>query len=88
MSDQEELQGDIPFEHDAVAPNGTPTLLAYDFDMQRICRFNKGLDVYGMSGNLICFDFQTPVMKKFMNKNVSFSSIDLATFRKEFLHEP
>ena len=88
LSDQENLKGDIPFEHDAVASNETPTLLAYDFDMQRICRFNKGLDVYGMSGNLICFDFQIPVLEKFMNKNVRFSSIDLAKFRKEFLHEP
>ena len=50
LSNQENLKGDIPFEHDAVASNETPTLLAYDFDMQRICRFNKGLDVYGMSG--------------------------------------
>ena len=88
LSDQEDSKGDIPFEHDAVASNGTPTLLAYDFDMQRICRFNKGLDIYGMSGNLICFDFQIPVLEKFMNKNVCFSSIDLAKFRKEFLYEP
>ena len=88
LSDQESLQGDIPFEHDAIAPGGIPTLLAYQFDMQRICRFNKGLDVYGMSGNLICFDFQIPVLEKFMNKNVRFSGIDLSKFRKEFLHEP
>ncbi len=88
LSDQESLQGDIPFEHDGIAPGGAPTLLAYDFDMQRICRFNKGLDVYGMSGNLICFDFQIPVLEKYMGSNVRFSSIDLAKFRKEFLHEP
>ena len=88
LSDQEGLQGDIPFEHDAIAPGGIPTLLAYQFDMQRICRFNKGLDVYGMTGNLICFDFQIPVLKKYMNSNVHFSSIDLIKFRKEFFHEP
>ena len=88
LSDQESLQGDIPFEHDAIAPGGIPTLLAYQFDMQRICRFNKGLDVYGMAGNLICFDFQIPVLKKYMNSNVHFSSIDLTKFRKEFFHEP
>ena len=74
LSDQENLKGDIPFEHDAVTSNEMPTLLAYDFDMQRICRFNKGLDVYGMSGNLICFDFQIPVLKKFMtDSNISLS---------------
>ena len=88
LSDLEKIHGDIPFEHDAVASNGTPVLLAYDFDMQRICRFNKGLDIYDMSGNLICFDFQIPVLEKYMTSNVRFSSIDLTKFRKEFLHEP
>ncbi|EOS38317.1 hypothetical protein C808_02518 [Lachnospiraceae bacterium M18-1] len=88
LSDQGSLQGEIPFEHDAVDPDGIPTLLAYDFDMQRICRFNNGMNVYGMAGNVICFDFQIPVLKKYMNGNVSFSSIDLTKFRRGFLHEP
>ena len=87
LSDQKSLRVNIPMEHDAIASDGTPTLLAYDFDMQRLRRFNKGLDVYGMSGNLICFDFQIPVLEKYMSSNVRFSSIDLTKFRKEFLHE-
>ena len=33
LSDLESLQGDISFEHDAIAPGGIPTLLAYQFDM-------------------------------------------------------
>ncbi len=41
-----------------------------------------------MSGNLICFDFQIPVLEKYIDSNVHFSSIDLAKFRKEFLNEP
>lgn len=88
LSDQKSLRGELPMEHDAVAYDGSPTMLAYDFDMQRLRRFNKGLDVYGLSGNLICFDFQIPVLERYMNRNVRFSSIDLAKFRKEFLHEP
>ena len=75
-------------EHDAISPDGCPTLLAYDFDMQRINRFNTGLNVLKLSGNVICFDFQIPVLEKYMGDKVQFSSIDLAKFRKEFLHEP
>lgn len=88
LSDMVTGSDEIPFEHDAVTSEGIPTLLAYDFDMQQINRFNTGLNVFNMTGNLICFDFQIPVLKKYMNSNVCFSSIDLAKFRKEFFHEP
>lgn len=88
LSDLDVCQDNIPFEHDAITQDGVPTLLAYDFDMQKINRFNTGLNVFGLSGSLICFDFQIPVLEKYMNSNVRFSSIDLAKFRKEFLHEP
>ncbi len=86
LSNQENLKGDIPFEHDAVASNETPTLLAYDFDMQRICRFNKGLDVYGMAGNLICFDFQKTVLGQYFRETASIETIDLKKFERRFLH--
>lgn len=88
LSDQKFRQDDLPIEHDAVSPNGTPTILAYDFDMQRINRFNTGLNVYGKSGNLICFDFQIPVLKQYLTADIHYSSIDLSKFRKGFLHEP
>lgn len=88
LSDQESPRESIPIEHDAVDTNGTPTILAYDFDMQRINRFNTGLNVYGKSGNLICFDFQIPVLKRYLTADIHFSSIDLFKFRKGFLHEP
>ncbi len=42
---------------------GTP-VLAYDFDLHRINRFNTGLNVYGRSGMMICFDFQIPGPEK------------------------
>ena len=88
LSDQGSPRGDISIEHDAVSPDGTPTILAYDFDMQRINRFNTGLNVYGTCGNLICFDFQLPVLKEYLSADIRFSSIDLMKFRKGFLHEP
>ena len=88
LSDQETRKDDLPIEHDGVDQNGTPTILAYDFDMQRINRFNTGLNVYGISGNLICFDFQTPILKQYLTADIRYSSIDLSKFRKGFLHEP
>ena len=78
----------IPLEHDATDASGNPILLAYDFDMQRINRFNTGLNVYGRSGNLICFDFQIPVLKKYLTATIHFSSIDLCKFKRGFFHEP
>lgn len=88
LSDQNRHGRDLPMEYDAVDQDGTPTILAYDFDMHRINRFNTGLNVYGKSGNLICFDFQIPVLEQYLTANIRFSSIDLSKFRKGFLHEP
>lgn len=88
LSDQELCKDDLPIEHDAVDLNGTPTILAYDFDMQRINRFNTGLNIYGRSGNLICFDFQIPILRQYLTADIHYSSIDLSKFRKGFLHEP
>lgn len=88
LSDQDSPRSEFPVEHDAVLADGTPTLLAYDFDMQRINRFNTGLNVYGICGNLICFDFQLPVLKEYLSANIQFSCIDLQKFKRGFFHEP
>ncbi|CUX16072.1 hypothetical protein [Clostridium sp. C105KSO13] len=87
LSDLEDPRDDIPIEHDAVAPVRIPVLLAYDFDMQRINRFNTGLNVYGLPGSLICFDFQIPCLKEYLTADIQFHSIDLFKFKKGFLHE-
>lgn len=88
LSDLAPRRTDLPVEHDAATNDGSPTLLAYDFDMHRISRFQMGLQVHGIRGNLICFDFQLPVLKEFFTADVRFSTIDLNKFRRGFLHEP
>lgn len=88
LSDQNRHGRDLPMEYDAVDQDDTPTILAYNFVMHRINRFNTGLNVYGKSGNPICFDFQIPVLEQYLTANIRFSSIDLSKFRKGFLHEP
>ena len=56
LSDCFPQREDLPIEHDGIDSQENPILLAYDFDMQRINRFNTGLNVYGLSGNLIICD--------------------------------
>lgn len=75
------------FEHDALDANGKPVLLAYDFDMIRINKFNAALGIFEKQGTIICFDFQQPVLQSVMNPNVSYSSIDFSKFKRGFLHE-
>ena len=57
LSDMLPAKEDLPIEHDALSAEGKPVLLAYDFDMQRITRFNAGLHAYRKPGIIICFDF-------------------------------
>lgn len=87
LSDHTDRQEDFPAEHDAVDPEGRPTLLAYDFDMLRINKFNTGLNVFNLTGNLICFDFQIPCLKEYTTADIHFSSIDFHKFRRGFFHE-
>ena len=50
LSDCFPQREDLPIEHDGIDSQENPILLAYDFDMQRINRFNTGLNVYGYPG--------------------------------------
>ena len=87
LSDLQPPCSDYGLEHDALR-DGYPLLLSYDFDMLRLSRFRTALSLRGITGHLICFDFQIPVLEKYIDSNVHFSSIDLDKFRKEFLNEP
>lgn len=75
------------FDYDALDANGEPVLLAYDFDMLRINKFNTALNVFDKTGIIVCFDFQQPTLQRIMNSNVSFSSIDFHKFKRRFFHE-
>lgn len=88
LSDLGPRKGDLPIEHDGTDASGNPAILAYDFDMHRLNRFNTGLNIYGKKGLILCFDFQIPCLKRYLTADISFSGIDLIKFRKEVLHEP
>lgn len=87
LSDYFSRQEELPIEHDGIDSQNHPVLLAYDFDMQRINRFNTGLNVYDLSGILVCFDFQIPCLRKYLTADIQFSSIDFQKFKRRFFHE-
>lgn len=64
---------------------GKPVLLAYDLDMLQLSRFHTALSLRGLSGRLICFDFQKEMLARYFGKTVSFTTIDLQKFERRFL---
>lgn len=76
---------DLPLEHDAVTEDGLPILLAFDFDMLRLVHFHTALSFQALRGHLICFDFQTDVLRQFFGADIEIETIDLKKFERRFL---
>lgn len=85
LSDLQPPCPDYGLEHDAIS-DGIPVLLAYDFDMLRLSRFRTALSFHGLTGNLICFDFQKPVLQQYFGETAAIETIDLKKFEGRFLH--
>ena len=85
LSDLQAPCPDYGLEHDAVS-DGLPLLLAFDFDMLRLARFRTALSFHGLTGSLICFDFQKPVLQQYFGESVPIDTIDLEKFEGRFLH--
>lgn len=85
LSDLQPPCSDYGLEHDALS-DGFPLLLAYDFDMLRISRFRTALSLRGITGSLICFDFQKAALEQYFQGTVSIETIDLKKFERRFLH--
>ena len=84
LSDLEPPCPDYGLEHDAVS-EGMPVLLAFDFDMLRLSRFRTALSFHGLAGNLVCFDFQKPVLQQYFGDAAAIETIDLYKFERRFL---
>lgn len=76
---------DYGLEHDAVS-DGMPVLLAFDFDILRLSRFRTALSFHGLTGSLICFDFQKPTLQQYFGDAAIIDTIDLKKFEGRFLH--
>ncbi len=85
LSDLQPPCPDYGLEHDAVS-EGMPVLLAFDFDMLRLSRFRTALSFHGLAGNLVCFDFQKPVLQQYFGDAAAIETIDLYKFERRFLH--
>lgn len=85
LSDLQPPCPDYGMEHDAVS-EGMPVLLAFDFDMLRLSRFRTALSFHGLAGNLVCFDFQKPVLQQYFGDAAAIETIDLYKFERRFLH--
>ncbi|BDF39841.1 hypothetical protein CE91St62_39020 [Lachnospiraceae bacterium] len=77
----------LAIEHDALTASGDVVLFAYDFDMQRINRFNTAVQLFGQKGTIVAFDFQVPTLKNYLNTEIQYSVIDFQKFKRGFFHE-
>ncbi len=84
LSDLQAPCPDYGLEHDAVS-DGLPVLLAFDLDMLRLSRFRTALSFHGLTGSLICFDFQKPMLQQYFGEAVTIDTIDLEKFEGRFL---
>ena len=85
LSDLQPPCPDYGLEHDAVS-DGMPVLLAFDFDMLRLSRFRTALSFHGLTGSLICFDFQKPTLQQYFGDAAIIDTISLKKFEGRFLH--
>lgn len=84
LSDLQPPCPDYGLEHDATL-DGIPVLLGFDFDMLRLSRYHTALSLHGLTGHLICFDFQKAVLEQFFGELVTIETIDLEKFEGRFL---
>jgi hypothetical protein len=71
-------------EHDALTKDGIPVLFCCLPDIERLCRFKKGIELYNKGskiiGRVIAFDFQVEMLKRFFGDNVEFIKLSFTRF--------
>lgn len=82
--DLEPPQTGMIFEHDAMTKDGSPVLLAYDFDLRRISSFETMLSIQEKTGVLFCFDFQSDILGRFCGEKVKIQTIDYEKMKRSF----
>lgn len=73
-------------ENDAIDSEGNPVLFAYTCDFPRIRRFDTALELHGMTGTLICFDYQEEALREICGQRVMLQSIDFQQFERSVLY--
>lgn len=80
----EEQNPASPIENDAFTDNGIPALFAHTFDLPRIKRFKQGLEIRGVQGMIICFDYQKEVLERYLGNRVQIQAISYVKWEHEF----
>jgi len=68
--------GTLPFASDGVDDKGRVTLLAYEFDMEKIRKFKSGVELFEQPGKVICFEFQKKVLEEYFEGLVDIEVLD------------
>ena len=76
----------LAIENDAISPDGNPVLFGYFMDIPRINRFCNGLEFHDKKGTLICFDFQSEVLRSFCGDRVRIQAIRFDKFEGSFFN--
>ena len=84
LSDLQPPQPGLRVEHDALRYDGTPVLLAYEFDLERLRRFRDSQQMFGGSGLVVCFDFQRAVLEEYLAGLAKFQTVSLIKARQRF----
>ena len=71
-------------ENDGIDESGNPVLLAYDFNMPRLARFNTALRLQNHQGTAICFDYQRDALSAFFGERATIQTIDLQKLERRF----
>ena len=70
---------------DGIDNDGNPVLFAYDFDLERIARFNAGLSGRSKKGSITCFDFQKETLEKYCNLEfITVNTISKDKYKRRF----
>lgn len=63
-----------------------PNTSGYTCDFPRIRRFDTALELHGMTGTLICFDYQEEALREICGQRVILQSIDFQQFERSVLY--
>ena len=73
----------FPFAADGVDTEDRVTLLAYEFDMEKIRKFKSGLEMFEKTGIVICFDFQRKVLEEYFGNLARIVTLNKELVAKE-----
>lgn len=82
QSGLEESRPGWNIEHDAIDEDGNPVLFAYLCNLPRLMRFYTAIRLQGLTGTVICFDFQEEVLRRYCSEGVRFQIVNFEKMKR------